>query len=98
MKKDEINRLLNEEHDITMDGCAMLVAMMAILEKMCYDEEIGPLLNDNTIFEVNEDEELSVHGRMLISAGAYIATAASEVFGEQYVRDLIDGSRGGTIN
>lgn len=92
MNTKKINRLLNQEQKVKMDGCAVLVLMMTILEKISNDEELAPMLVDRYLFDVAESESLSSHGRMLMSAGAYVATAAANIFGDKYVEDLLDGN------
>lgn len=87
MNTKKIERLLNKETNVRMDGCAMLVLLRIVTDALANDEEIGPLLGSLAL--MNEGaKDLSTHGRMLMSASGYIANAARETFGEEYLAQI----------
>jgi hypothetical protein len=92
MNKATVNRLLNEEHTVTMDGCALLVLTRVLLDAVSRDEELAETLDAGNVTQEDADT-LSVRSRMMLSAGAYLAVAAINIFGENYMREIFEDDR-----
>ncbi len=87
MTDDKLEKLLNTEMNVKMDGCAILIILRILTNAMADDEEIGQVLDS---FSMTEDDVdgLSVNGKMLVSASTYMAVAAQKTFGAEFVNNL----------